>query len=192
MERQRDIMNIKSTTASFQQQSLSDLLQDRARHIAGHAVMALAEGVDVRFLTIAPARPAFSNEDGLWIDQRTLVALSEQWPAVPSKRMKLAETIIRISLAGSVAQHLLENGPDFPIKWKVCSEDWKLAWTTAEMLYVDKHQREEYLTTCLQRLHTFLSFRQYYDQVLLISDALVEQNELDEAALKALLNENHN
>ena len=69
--------------------------RDRARHVAGHATIAMAAGVDVELLSIEDRTDFTVDRDGArFIDKGTMLHIPYHWPTELFKQSKFAETCV--------------------------------------------------------------------------------------------------
>ena len=112
------------------------MCQVDAYHEAGHAFMAIYLGGQVRSVTITP-----DNDDGpdRFGDVQVL------WHHDQFTQRELCENMVRVALAGPVAE-MIHRGeplhPGFVAEW---STDWTEAWQTAAALHTDEKRRLAYL-----------------------------------------------
>jgi hypothetical protein len=136
--------------------------RDRARHVAGHATIAMAAGVDVELLSIEDRRVFIVDRDGgRFIDGGTMLHIPNHWPRTLYKQSKFAETLIRTALAGPCAEMVHRDEPCSVDVIQKDENDWRLAWNTARRLWSDEDRRLEYLAREIQRVERFLQHDQY-------------------------------
>ena len=145
-------------TAQFQ--------RDRARHVAGHATIAMAVGVDVELLSIEDRTVFTVDRDGArFIDEGTMLHMPHQWPASLFMQSKFAETLTRIVLAGSCAELVYHDELCCVETIQKDEIDWKLAWNTAKRLWSDENRRLDYLAREIQCVERFFLHDQYLTSV---------------------------
>ena len=136
--------------------------RDRARHVAGHATIAMAAGVDVELLSIEDRIDFTLDRDGArFIDKGTMLHISHQWPPTLFRQSKFAETLIRIALAGPCAEMVHRDEMCCVELIQKDEIDWRLAWNTAKRLWSDENRRLDYLAREIQRTERFLQLDQY-------------------------------
>jgi hypothetical protein len=154
--------------------------RDRARHVAGHATIAMAAGVDVELLSIEDRTDFTVDRDGArFIDDGTMLQIPYHWPANLFRQSKFAETLIRIALAGPCAELVHRDEPCSVDTIQEDEVDWNLAWNTAKRLWSDENRRLEYLAREIQRTERFLRHEQSREAVGRISAALLEDGVLN-------------
>lgn len=107
-----------------------------AYHEAGHVLMAVLLGGEVRLVTIEP-----DNEDGPDRQGDTQVA----WPRSRMTPQEFAEISVQVSLAGPVAEMLYTGDPYHPGLIAEWAADWQEAWDAATALYSDQRKLLAYL-----------------------------------------------
>ena len=107
-----------------------------AYHEAGHALMAVLLGGEVRLVTIEPDSDEGSDRQG-----DTQVA----WPRSRMTPRKFAEISVQVSLAGPVAEMLYTGEPYHPGLIAEWAADWQEAWAAAMALYPDQRKLLTYL-----------------------------------------------
>ena len=149
---------------------------NRAHHVAGHATLAMAVGVDVEVLCIVEDRNWFHvhRDGGRFIDQGTMLHIPHRWPANPFEQSKLAETLIRIALAGPCAEMVHRDEPCSVDTIQEDEIDWQLAWKTSKRLLSGDMARVKYQVEEIERTTCFLRHEQYWEAVSHISAALLE------------------
>ena len=136
--------------------------RDRARHVAGHATIAMAAGVDVELLSIEDRTDFTVDRDGArFIDKGTMLHIPYHWPTELFKQSKFAETLIRIALAGPCAEMVHRDEPCSVDTIQEDDVDWQQAWNTAKRLWSDENRRLKYLALEIQRVERFLQHDQY-------------------------------
>jgi hypothetical protein len=151
--------------------------RDRARHVAGHATIAMAAGVDVELLSIEDF--TVDRDGARFIDQGTMLHIPYHWPTTLFRQSKFAETLIRIALAGPCAEMVHRDEPCSVDTIQEDDVDWQQAWNTAKRLWSDENRRLEYLAREIQRTERFLRNEPYWEAVGRISAALLEDGVLN-------------
>jgi hypothetical protein len=141
-----------------------------AYHEAGHALMALLLGGDVRRVTIEPDGDELPDRDG-----DTMVA----WRPSEWSEREFAANSVQVSLAGPVAEMLYSGDPFHPalvIEW---SADWREAWQAAARLHPRERQRLEYLERTSIRLYHLLDREDLWAALAALADNLLAYETLD-------------
>ena len=120
-----------------------------AYHESGHVLMAVLSGAKVISVTIEP-----DFDDGPRRHGDTKI----EWPVSMFSRKQLLEKIVRVTLAGPVAE-MIHTGdpfhPGFVPEWK---SDWDIAWESANELITDEKNAlpgwNESVLTCITCFHT--------------------------------------
>jgi hypothetical protein len=140
--------------------------RDRARHVAGHATIAMAAGVDVELLSIEDRTDFTVDRDGVrFIDEGTMLHIPYHWPTNQFRQSKFAETLIRIALAGPCGEMVHRDEPCSVDAIQKDENDWRLAWNTAKRLWSDENRRLDYLAREIQRTERFLRHEQSREAV---------------------------
>ena len=161
--------------------------RDRARHVAGHATIAMAAGVDVELLSIEDRTVFTVDRDGArFLDKGTMLHIPRQWPASLFRQSKFAETLIRIALAGPCGEMVHRDEPCSVDAIQKDENDWRLAWNTARRLWSDENRRLDYLAREIQRTERFLRHEQSREAILQISAALLENGVLNSRQVNEL------
>lgn len=167
---------------------LSDsLMRRRALHFAGHAVVATLEEIPVEHMRLNEDSCVFLNRSGpRFIDPGVMLDLPDRWPYVTFDRAKLAESIVRIALAGPITEQTAGGGP-LDLR-EICSDevDWGLAWKTAGRLWGDVDERLTYIATQSFRLERAIKFDLCSYAIRLISESLLSERSLDRGQVSAL------
>ena len=161
--------------------------RDRARHVAGHATIAMAAGVDVELLSIEDRTDFTVDRDGArFIDKGTMLHIPYHWPTELFKQSKFAETLIRIALAGPCAEMVHRDEPCSVDTTQEDDIDWQQAWNTAKRLWSDENRRLKYLALEIQRVERFLQHEPYREALGQISAALLEAGVLNGRQVRQL------
>ena len=140
--------------------------RDRARHVAGHATIAMAAGVDIELLSIEDRTDFTVDRDGgRFIDGGTMLHIPYHWPTTLFRQSKFAETLIRIALAGSCAELVHRDEMCCVEAIQKDENDWQLAWNTAKRLWSDENRRFGYLAREIQWTERFLRHEQSRETV---------------------------
>lgn len=160
---------------------------DRARHIAGHATLALAQGIDVELLTIEKPDSVIVDRDGArFIDEGTMLHILYHWSTSLFRQSKFAETLIRIALAGPCSEIVHRDEMCCVEVIQKDKIDWKLAWQTVKRLWSDENRGLDYLARKIKRVERFLQHDQYLASVGHISAALLQNGVLNGRRVKEL------
>jgi hypothetical protein len=154
---------------------LSDVL---AYHEAGHALMALLLGGDVRRITIEPDSDELPDREG-----DTMVA----WGLADSSEREFAAKAVQVSLAGPVAEMLYTGDPFHPglvVEW---AADWQEAWRAAARLHVHSRQRLEYLEQTSIRLYHLLDREDLWAALAALADNLLAYETLDRDQIEEIV-----
>src|ERR1700730_1769160 len=102
-----------------------------AYHEAGHALMALLLGGEVRLVTIEP-----DNDDGpdRYGDTQVL------WRRAGTSEKEFAQKAVQVSLAGPVAEMIYSGDPYHPGLVAEWAADWRQAWEAAIPLQPDERR----------------------------------------------------
>ena len=76
--------------------SRDDFLRRRAHHVAGHAVIAMADRVEVLGISLVPHEASLQSLDGLWLDPCVRLRLPDRG----FENQKTRERMVRVALAG--------------------------------------------------------------------------------------------
>lgn len=120
-----------------------------AYHEAGHALVALLLGGEVRQVTIEP-----ENDDGPQRQGDTQVL----WRRAGLSDKDFATRAVQVCLAGPVAEMIYSGDPYHPGLVAEWAADWREAWQAAAPLHADERERLKYLEAVsielYHRLHT--------------------------------------
>ena len=146
---------------------MSDLI---AYHEAGHALMALLLGGEVRQVTIEP-----DNDDGPLRQGDTQVL----WRRSRMSEREFAAISVQVSLAGPVAEMLYTGDPFHPALVAEWAEDWREAWEAASLLQPLKRPRLKYLEQASIALHRQLDEEALWAALAALADHLLAHATLD-------------
>ena len=107
-----------------------------AYHEAGHALMALSLGGEVRLVTIEPDSDEGPERTG---DTQVL------WRRSKWSEKEFAAIAVQVCLAGPVAEMLYSGDPYHPGMVAEWAADWREAWQIAASLHADDRRRLRYL-----------------------------------------------
>ena len=141
-----------------------------AWHESGHAFMAICLGATVHSVTIDPDR-----DDG---PERFGDAQIE-WPPEPRTTRKRLESLIRVALAGPVAEMLYSGDPFHPGMVPEWAMDWQHAWQVAAALFPEDRQRLSYLEQTAIQLHQLLGREDHHAALAAVADNLLAHETLE-------------
>ena len=141
-----------------------------AYHEAGHALMALLLGGEVRLVTIEP-----ENDDGPARFGDTQVL----WRRSREGERQFAAKAVQVCLAGPVAEMIYSGEPFHPGHVPEWAGDWRDAWEAASLLHADERKRLAFLEqTCIQ-LHGMLQADNYWSALADLADNLLAHETLE-------------
>ena len=108
-----------------------------------------------------------------------MLHIPHEWPEGPFARSRLAETLVRIALAGHAAEHVHRSEPFTADAIRDDEVDWQLAWKTAAQLWTDEDARLGYLELEIRRVERFLQHDQYRASVGHLARELLEHGTLN-------------
>lgn len=141
-----------------------------AYHEAGHALMALLLGGEVRLATIEP-----DNDDGPDRQGDTQVV----WRRSDVSDEDFAEISVQVSLAGPVAEMIYSGDPYHPGLVAEWAADWNDAWASAALLHQDERRRLEYLERVSIQLHRRLQQAELWAALASLADNLLAHDTLE-------------
>ena len=151
-----------------------------AYHEAGHALMALLLGGEVRSVTIEP-----DNDDGPERQGDTQVL----WRRSRMTDKQFAETAIQVSLAGPVAEMIYSGDPYHPGLIAEWAADWDEAWQAAALLHRDERQRLAFLEQTSIRLHHQLQQEEMWAALAALADSLLAHETLEAEQVEEIVRE---
>lgn len=187
---ENDVTDLDTRNSQSRSDPSDSRSRDRALHVAGHAAVALAQDVNVFYVTIGDSRlPPLSDIAVGWIDARVLVAWPDPWPNGSFARARIADRIIRTALAGSVAEQLYAetNSNERSSNQPVCEHDYEVAWAASELIWNDAQERTSYLQRTAHRLSVMMQFPEIHDQLFGLVAALEERGELFQSDIRAVV-----
>ncbi|MCA9265989.1 MAG: hypothetical protein KDA60_19145 [Planctomycetales bacterium] len=148
-----------------------------AYHEAGHAFMAMYLGVCVRSVTIDPE----------WDDGPERYAdVQIEWPRNQFAERELHRGLVRVALAGPVAE-MIHTGepyhPGFIAEW---ASDWQLAWNSAKHLVKQDRQRLAFLEQMTADVYRLLHRDEHWHVIAAIVDALLAHETLEAAEVQEI------
>ena len=154
---------------------MSDIL---AYHEAGHALMAMLLGGDVRRITIEPDSDDLPDREG-----DTMVA----WRRSQYSEREFAATAVQVSLAGPVAEMLYTGDPFHPGLVTEWAADWQEAWQAAGRLHLHQRERLEYLEQTSIRLYHLLDRDDLWAALAALADNLLAFETLDRTQIEEIV-----
>jgi hypothetical protein len=160
---------------------------DRARHVAGHATIALAQDIEVAVLKMESLAKVDVGLDGTYLlDEGTILRLQQQWPASPFQQSRLADPLLKIALAGRCAELVHRDIACTVELAKEAATDWELVWQNAEVIWPDEEERLGYLARDIGWMDRFLRHDQYMAAVDNISAVLLEHGTMRGTQVKEI------
>lgn len=141
-----------------------------AYHEAGHAIMALLLGGEVRLVTIEPDR-----DDGPLRSGDTQVL----WRRSRDGDREFAAKAVQVCLAGPVAEMIYSGDPFHPGMVPEWAGDWRDAWQAAALLHADERKRLAFLEQTSIQLHRMLSTDTYWAALADLADNLLAHETLE-------------
>ena len=151
-----------------------------AYHEAGHALMAVLLGGEVRSVTIEP-----DNDDGPDRQGDTQVL----WRRSRMSDKQFAEAAIQVSLAGPVAEMIYSGDPYHPGLIAEWAADWEEAWQAAALLHRDERQRLAFLEQTSIRLHRQLQQNEIWAALAALADNLLAHETLEAEQVEEIVRE---
>jgi hypothetical protein len=141
-----------------------------ANHEAGHALMALVLGAEVRLVTIEP-----DNDDGPERQGDTQVV----WRRASFHEKEYATRAVKVCLAGPVAEMIYSGDPYHPGLIAEWSADWREAWAAAESLHPGERARLRYLEEVSIQLYHRLKHDDVWAAIASLADHLLAHETLE-------------
>ena len=151
-----------------------------AYHEAGHALMALLLGGEVRLVTIEP-----DNDDGPDRQGDTQVL----WRRARISDREFARMTAQVSLAGPVAEMIYSGEPYHPGLVAEWAADWREAWKSAALLKPDERQRLEYLELVSIQLYHRLKADDLWAALASLADHLLAHESLESGQVHEIVGE---
>ncbi len=151
-----------------------------AYHEAGHALMALLLGGEVRRVTIEP-----DNDDGPDRQGDTQVL----WRRSGISDKEFAKQAVQVSLAGPVAEMIYSGDPYHPGLVAEWAADWSEAWNSAAALHQDERQRLKFLESISIQLHRRLQQDEMWAALAALADNLLAHETLDGEQIESIVRE---
>jgi ATP-dependent Zn protease len=149
-----------------------------AYHEAGHALMALLHGGEVRLVTIEP-----DNDDGPDRYGDTQVI----WRRAGISDKEFAQKAVEVSLAGPVAEMIYSGEPYHPGMVAEWSADWHIAWEAALILHSEERQRLKYLEQVSIRLYHRLKQDDLWAALASVADNLLAHDTLEQEQVEEII-----
>jgi ATP-dependent Zn protease len=149
-----------------------------AYHEAGHALIAVLLGGEVRLVTIEP-----DNDDGPDRQGDTQVL----WRRSGVSEKEFAKKVVQVSLAGPVAEMIYSGDPYHPglvVEW---SADWRDAWEAAVLLHPGEQQRLQYLEQVSIRLYHRLKQDDMWAALASLADNLLAHETLEREQVEEIV-----
>lgn len=141
-----------------------------AYHEAGHALMAVLQGGQVRLVTIEP-----DNDDGPDRQGDTQVL----WHRSGMSDKEFAKKTVQVSLAGPVAEMIYSGNPYHPGLVAEWAADWREAWEAAVPLHADERARLKYLEQVSIQLYHRLKKDDLWAALASLADHLLAHETLE-------------
>lgn len=141
-----------------------------AYHEAGHALMAMLLGGEIRFVTIEPDADDGPDRQG---DTHVL------WRRPKNGDKEFARKTVHVSLAGPVAEMIYSGDPFHPGLVAEWAADWHEAWNSASLLKPDERQRLEYLEQVSVQLYHRLKGDGLWAALASLADNLLAHESLE-------------
>lgn len=140
-----------------------------AYHEAGHALVALLLGGEVRLVTIEP-----DHDDGPLRSGDTQVL----WRRAGGEKQFAAKEV-QVCLAGPVAEMIYSGDPFHPGSVPEWANDWREAWRAAAPLHSDERRRLAFLEQTSVELHRLLRSDNYWSALADLADNLLAHETLE-------------
>ncbi|HWB01301.1 MAG TPA: hypothetical protein VG713_22580 [Pirellulales bacterium] len=149
-----------------------------AYHEAGHALMALLLGAEIRIVTIEP-----DNDEGPERQGDTQVL----WRRSGISDKAFAKNAVQVCLAGPVAEMIYSGDPYHPGLVAEWAADWRGAWAAAVFLHADDRQRLKYLEDVSIQIYHWLKQDDYWAALASLADHLLAHETLDGEQVKEIV-----
>jgi hypothetical protein len=114
----------------------------RAKHLAGHAVIALAQEIEVVLLTLEPLATVEVDIAGAYLlDEGTILRFTRTRPESAMERERFAESLLRIALAGRCTELVHQDISCSIDLVKEATTDWELVCENAAVVRPDEDER---------------------------------------------------
>jgi ATP-dependent Zn protease len=151
-----------------------------AYHEAGHALMALLLGAEVKLVTIEP-----DNDDGPERQGDTQVL----WRRSRMSDKEFASKAVQVSLAGPVAEMIYSGEPYHPGLVAEWAADWREAWNSAIHLHPQERRRLEYLERTSIQLYHLLKKDEMWAALASLADHLLAHESLESQQVEEIVGE---
>ncbi len=151
-----------------------------AYHEAGHALVALLLGGEVRLVTIDP-----DNDDGPDRQGDTQVL----WRRSGISETEFANKAVQVSLAGPVAEMIYSGDPYHPGFVAEWAADWRDAWEAAAPLHRDERKRLEFLERTSIQLYHRLQEDNLWAALASLADHLLAHETLEGEQVEEIVGE---
>ena len=151
-----------------------------AYHEAGHALMALLLGGEVRLVTIEP-----DNDYGPERQGDTQVV----WRRAAISDTEFAKKAVQVSLAGPVAEMIYSGDPYHPGLVAEWAADWREAWNSALLLHSDERRRLEYLEQVSIQLYRRFREGDLWAALASLADHLLAHESLEGEQVEEIVGE---
>ena len=149
-----------------------------AYHEAGHALIAILLGAEVRQVTIEP-----DNDDGPARQGDTQVV----WRRSTLSDKAFAERAIQVCLAGPVAEMIYSGDPYHPGLVAEWSADWQDAWQAATILHPHEQKRLAYLERISIQLYHQLKSDNLWPALASLADELLAHETLESEQVEEIV-----
>lgn len=151
-----------------------------AYHEAGHALMALLLGAEVKLVTIEP-----DNDDGPARQGDTQVI----WRRSTLSDKEFATRAVQVCLAGPVAEMIYSGDPFHPGLVPEWAADWRDAWNSALLLHPHDRQRLAYLESVSIQLYHRLKADDLWAALASLADHLLAHESLEGEQVEEIVGE---
>jgi hypothetical protein len=151
-----------------------------AYHEAGHALMALLLGGEVRVVTIEPDRDDGPERQG---DTQVL------WRRSTDGEKEFARKNVQVSLAGPVAEMIYTGEPYHPGFVAEWAADWREAWDAAAGLEAHERKRLKYLEDVSIRLYRRFQEEDHWAAIAALADNLLAHETLEWEQVEEIVGE---
>jgi len=151
-----------------------------AYHEAGHALMALILGGEVRLVTIDPDDDEGPDRQG---DTQVL------WRRSGVSDKDYAQKAVQVSLAGPVAEMIYSGDPYHPGLVAEWAADWGEAWNSAVLLHSDERRRLAYLERISIQLYHRLKKDDLWAALASLADHLLAHESLEGEQVEEIVGE---
>ena len=151
-----------------------------AYHESGHAMVAILMGARVQSVTIEPD----------WDDGPSRSADAQiAWPLDKFSERELHEKMVRVALAGPVAEMLYRGEPLHPGFVAEWAADWKMAWDSAASLIQPEPKRLAFLEQVSRQLYEWLDRTDHWAALAAVADNLLAHETLEGDVVEDIVNQ---